>query len=269
MTRSGHCRQGSSRAGLRVRRTAAGQVRQRRLDPARGEVGAPLAHLLDRAERRVADLALLADDVVEDRGVVLAAVEDQAQRVVPAAPRRQPVGEQQPAGRDLAARAPPRPRGRPRAAATRRPRPRRRAGPSPACRSAGTAAPGRPWSRISSWLIARLRGRKELSSARNPSGSCAGRSCGEPRVDDPVHGGAVDGHAAHHALAPQPRPGRDPLGGLVVGVDPRLDPGVALERWPRPRRAPPRPAGRPATSAGPPRRRRWSRGRLGSVTGSG
>ena len=31
---------------------------------------------------------------------MLAAVEDQAQRVVPAAPRRQPVGEQQPPGRD-------------------------------------------------------------------------------------------------------------------------------------------------------------------------
>ena len=52
----------------------------------------------------------------------------------------------------------------------------------------------------------------------------------EPRVDDPVDRGAVDGHAAHHALAPQSRPGRGPLGALVVGVDQRLDPGVVDER---------------------------------------
>src|SRR4051812_39783131 len=86
-------------AALDVRRAAArGEVAQGRLDPAGGEVGAALAHLLDRGELRISDLALLAVDAPGDRGVVRAAVEDQADRVVPAAPRRQPVGEQQVAG---------------------------------------------------------------------------------------------------------------------------------------------------------------------------
>ena len=76
-------------------------VRQRGLDPAGGEVRAALAHLLRRAELRGADLPRLGDDPVHDRRVVHATVEDQAERVVPAGPRRQPVGEQQAAGLDV------------------------------------------------------------------------------------------------------------------------------------------------------------------------
>ncbi len=46
------------------------------------------------------DLALLPHDPVDERGVVDATVEDQAEGVVPAAPGREPVGEQQRAGGD-------------------------------------------------------------------------------------------------------------------------------------------------------------------------
>lgn len=70
-----------------VRRTAL-QVGERGTDPARAEVGGPLVDLGEGAELRGADLARLGDDLVDDRGVVDAAVEDQAERVVPAAPRR-------------------------------------------------------------------------------------------------------------------------------------------------------------------------------------
>ena len=93
----------ASASGLGVRRTGAGERGERGLDPAGGEVGAPLPGLLEGAEGRRADLALLAHDVVEERGRMRAAVEDQAQGVVPAAPRRQPVGEQQGAGGHLQA----------------------------------------------------------------------------------------------------------------------------------------------------------------------
>src|SRR5215212_7837684 len=83
-------------AALDVRRTsAAAQVRQGRLDPAGGEVGAALTYLLHRGELGVADLARLLADPVGDGVVVLAAVEDQAHGVVPAAPRWEPVGEQE------------------------------------------------------------------------------------------------------------------------------------------------------------------------------
>ena len=67
----------------------------------------------ERAELRGPDLAGLVDRVVEDRGVGHAAVEHQAERVVPAAPGRQPVGQQEGTGLRPGDRAPPRPRGRP------------------------------------------------------------------------------------------------------------------------------------------------------------
>src|SRR6185369_1547887 len=70
-----------------VRRAAArGEVGQRGLDPASGEVGAALTHLLCGGELGVPDLALLPVDALGDRGGVPTAVEDQAHRVVPAAP---------------------------------------------------------------------------------------------------------------------------------------------------------------------------------------
>ncbi len=93
-------RSGDGSAGLGVGR-AAGEVGQRRLDAAGGEVGGPLADLLEGAEPHIPDLPLLADDGVQRRDVDHAAVEDEAQRVVPAAPRGQPVGEQEPAGLDV------------------------------------------------------------------------------------------------------------------------------------------------------------------------
>ena len=86
-------------AGLGVRRSVPAERLERGGDPPRGEVGGPLGHLVDGEERRLADLALLAHHPVHQRRVVHAAVEDQAERVVPAAPRGQPVGEQQVAGR--------------------------------------------------------------------------------------------------------------------------------------------------------------------------
>ena len=115
-------------------------------------------------------------DSVQQRRIEDTTVEDQADGVVPAAPRRQPVGEQEPAGLQqhsellggLAAHAEAR-----RLTGLRRPR---RGGPSPACRSTGTAGSARRGSRTSSWAMARLRGRVALSSSRNPSGSLIGGS---------------------------------------------------------------------------------------------
>src|SRR5690349_10231075 len=80
---------GRGAAALDVRRsTVAARDREGGGDPAGREVGAALAHLLERGERRVLDLAPLQDHRVEEGRVVLAAVEDQAHGVVPAAPRR-------------------------------------------------------------------------------------------------------------------------------------------------------------------------------------
>ena len=79
--------------------------------------------------------------------------------------------------------------------------------------------------RISIWLIARLRGRKEFSSERKPFGSSSGVSSDEPGVDDPV--GAV-GDPPRHSLAHQAGERRDPLGELVLGVDEDLDPSMAV-----------------------------------------
>jgi drug/metabolite transporter (DMT)-like permease len=77
----------ASATRLGVGRTAV-EVGERRADPAGGEVGRPLVDLGERAEGRGPDLAGLGDDLVDECGVVGAAVEDQAQGVVPAAPRR-------------------------------------------------------------------------------------------------------------------------------------------------------------------------------------
>lgn len=88
----------TSAPGLGEGRPGAVEGGEGGLDAARGEVGAPLAHLLGGAERDGADLARLEDRGVEHRRGTHAAVEDQAQGVVPAAPWRQPVGEQQRAG---------------------------------------------------------------------------------------------------------------------------------------------------------------------------
>ncbi len=79
-----------SAAGLGVGGTAVGlgEVGERGVDAAGGEVGAPLVDLLGGEELRRADLPGLLDDPVGDRGLVHPAVEDQAERVVPAAPRR-------------------------------------------------------------------------------------------------------------------------------------------------------------------------------------
>ncbi|MCW2780395.1 MAG: EamA family transporter [Marmoricola sp.] len=90
-------------ATLGVRRARTVDVGERGNDPASGEVGTALVDLLDRAEAGRANLAKLADDVLGDRGVVHATVEHQADRVVPAAPRGQPIGQQQRARGDLEA----------------------------------------------------------------------------------------------------------------------------------------------------------------------
>jgi drug/metabolite transporter (DMT)-like permease len=63
------------------------EVGERRPDPAGAEVGRPLVHLVEGAELRGPDLARLRDDPVDQRRIVGAAVEDETQRVVPAAPR--------------------------------------------------------------------------------------------------------------------------------------------------------------------------------------
>ena len=86
---------------------------------------------------------------------------------------------------------------------------------------------------------------------------------GQPGVDDPV---GLVGDAAGDALAHQPGERRDPLGGLVVGVDVGLDAGgPALEGRldePADRRRPtyaaPAPAGRRSTTRAPHRGRRGS-----------
>jgi|GEM_PF-189663 len=66
---------------------AAAEVGEGGADPAGAEVGSPFVHLGERAELGGPDLPRLRDDLVDDRRVVGAAVEDQAEGVVPAAPR--------------------------------------------------------------------------------------------------------------------------------------------------------------------------------------
>src|SRR3954451_2539354 len=73
---------------------------QRRGDPAGGEVRAPLAHLLQGGELGVPDLARLEHHRVEHAGIVRTTVEDEADGVVPAAPRWEPVGQEEVAGLD-------------------------------------------------------------------------------------------------------------------------------------------------------------------------
>lgn len=79
-------------ARLRVRRGTGvppgSDARQGGADATGREVGAARVDLGQGAEGGVLDLTLLAHDVAEDRPGQLAAVEDQAQGVVPAAPRR-------------------------------------------------------------------------------------------------------------------------------------------------------------------------------------
>src|SRR6478735_7432677 len=67
-------------AGLGVRRPAPAERVQRGGDPPGSEVGGPFGHLVEGEERRLSDLALLAHHPVDQRRVVDAAVEDQAER---------------------------------------------------------------------------------------------------------------------------------------------------------------------------------------------
>ena len=76
-----------SAARLGVGRRAA-EVGESGPDAAGAEVGSTFVDLVEGAELCGADLPGLRDDPVDDRGVMGAAVEDQAQGVVPAAPRR-------------------------------------------------------------------------------------------------------------------------------------------------------------------------------------
>lgn len=76
----------SSASRLGVRRTAA-QVAEGGPDPAGAVVGGPLVDLGEGAELRGPDLPRLGDDPLEEGRVVGAAVEHQAERVVPTAPR--------------------------------------------------------------------------------------------------------------------------------------------------------------------------------------
>jgi drug/metabolite transporter (DMT)-like permease len=76
----------ASAARLGVRRPAA-QVGEGGADPAGAEVRSPLVHPGERAELRRPDLPCLRDDPLDERRIVDAAVEDQAERVVPSAPR--------------------------------------------------------------------------------------------------------------------------------------------------------------------------------------
>jgi drug/metabolite transporter (DMT)-like permease len=76
----------SSATRLGVRRPAA-EVGEGGSDPAGTEVGRTLIDLGERAELRAPDLPRLGHDPLDERSVVGAAIEDQAQRVVPAAPR--------------------------------------------------------------------------------------------------------------------------------------------------------------------------------------
>lgn len=78
---------------LGVTRTAV-QRGKRGEHPASGEVGGTLLDLGERAERHRTDLAGLQHRGAEDRRRQPSPVEDQPDRVVPAAPGRQPVGEQ-------------------------------------------------------------------------------------------------------------------------------------------------------------------------------
>jgi drug/metabolite transporter (DMT)-like permease len=77
----------SSAARLGVRRSAT-EVGQSRPDPAGAEIGGALVDLGERAELRGPDLARLRDDPLDERRIVGAAIEDEAERVVPTAPRR-------------------------------------------------------------------------------------------------------------------------------------------------------------------------------------
>ncbi len=72
--------------GLGVGRTAADVV-EGSSDPAGAEVGGALLDLDEGAELGRPDLARLRDDLPDEVGIVRAAVEDQAERVVPTAPR--------------------------------------------------------------------------------------------------------------------------------------------------------------------------------------
>ncbi len=90
---------GTSAPGLGVARTTV-QGGQGGRHPTRGEVGGAGLDLGRRAEGDRADLAGLEHRAVQGGPGEHPAVEDQADGVVPAAPRRQPVGEQQGARRD-------------------------------------------------------------------------------------------------------------------------------------------------------------------------
>ena len=96
--------------------------------------------------------------------------------------------------------------------------------------------------------MARLRGRKEFSSARKPSGSVERRVARQPRQHDvrrrlgPVAVPALD---PAHALAAQPAAGRDAQRRLVVGLDLGLDPPVPQPPRARSRTARSRPASAP------------------------
>ena len=109
-----------------------------------------------------------------------------------------------------------------------------------------------------------LAGQERVEQRPEALGLVGGRVGGQPRVDDPVDGLAVDGDAAHDALAPQPGPGRAALALDVVGVDPAPRPGRGPPAPPAPRGGRPRSTGPPTTTAARRRRPRSADdGRLG------
>ena len=179
-------------------------------------------------ERRLTDLALLADHPVDQRGVVDAPVEDQAERVVPAAPRRQPVGEQQVPGRhreaelllDLAAHG----------------QVRRLADLDDAAGQVpvvlvGELAQQHPAVRVAHEHLADrpLAGEERVQQRPEALRVAHRRVVGHPGVHDAVSGRPVQRHSAQHTLAAQPGPGGHPLPVLVVDVHQRLDPVVCVQ----------------------------------------
>ena len=184
------CRSGARRASAPVRRCAglSDPTRCRRAPPPRLASAARIRRALKSAARSSTSSSVqnVAERISRACGTIRSTSEASW---APPSKTRQSASSQPPhggsqsvsssgAGRDVEAELLLDLAARPPAGVTRRPRPRRRAGPSRSCRSAGTAAPAArsTVSRISIWLIARLRGRNELSSARKPPGSCTGTS---------------------------------------------------------------------------------------------
>jgi hypothetical protein len=192
-------------------------------DPSGGEVGRALVHLVDGAPLGLPDLTVLLDHLVEQGRVVGATVEDQAQRVVPATPRRQPVGEQERSGRD----------GQPELLLDL-PGDSHLRGLTDLDHAPGQvpvlfvgeaaqehAAVAVADQHLADRTFAGEEGVEQSAEAARFVDRGVGR---QPGVDDAV---ALD--AAHHALTAHARPRGDPLGVVVVGGHQRLHAGVPLE----------------------------------------